>query len=238
MSRVTGVSTGPIPQQAGIFLDLVTWARESAKFLFFYREGDLSTPYNHHTWTIPIEFRGSMFLFVWLFGLSQTPNRTRLYLTLAMIWYLAFATSGAMYATFFAGMVTAEVDLISSGAVPRLNLPWDRLTVTLRRHSVVRAVLLHAIFLGALYLGSQPSEGSSSKDEVLGKCYGWVTLGNLTPDAADSGYLDFWWLWAAWLLVVACKEISWLKRGLEKSFSQCSYTPAYSSVLHIGAFVD
>ncbi|KAJ4415138.1 hypothetical protein N0V82_007508 [Gnomoniopsis sp. IMI 355080] len=129
----------------------------------------------------------------------------------------------AMYATFFAGMVTAELDLLSSSAAARFSLPWDKLVQLLGRHSLIRTLLLHAVFLGALYLGSQPSEGSHSKDEVLGKCHGWKTLSTWTPEAADDGYLDFWWFWAAWLLLFACKEISWLKRGLEAGFSQCSF---------------
>ncbi|KAJ4397866.1 hypothetical protein N0V93_002103 [Gnomoniopsis smithogilvyi] len=205
-----------------VFLDLFTWLRETGKFLYFYRSNDLAHPYNPHTWTIPIELRGSVFVFAWLFVLSQISNKKRLLLTLAMIWYLAFATPGAMYATFFAGMVTAELDLIAAGEA-QMSLPWDKLVQVLRKHSLPRTLLLHAVFLGALYLGSQPSEGSNGKDQVLGKCYGWRTLGKWTPEAADDGYLDFWWFWAAWLLLLACKEIKWLKRGLEAGFSQCSF---------------
>lgn len=219
LSYITGIPIGSIPQKNNVFLDLFTWLRETGKFLYFYRSNDLAHPYNPHTWTIPIELRGSVFVFAWLFVLSQISNKKRLLLTLAMIWYLAFATPGAMYATFFAGMVTAELDLIAAGEA-QMSLPWDKLVQVLRKHSLPRTLLLHAVFLGALYLGSQPSEGSNGKDQVLGKCYGWRTLGKWTPEAADDGYLDFWWFWAAWLLLLACKEIKWLKRGLEAGFSQ------------------
>lgn len=225
VSYISGIPIASVPQTHNVLLDLSNWIRETGKFLYFYRTNSLSTPYNPHTWTIPIELRGSMFLFAWLFAVSQTPNKTRLLLTLVLIWYLAFLTPGAMYATFFAGMVTAELDLLSSSAAaaPRFSLPWDRLVQRLGRHSLIRTFLLHTVFLGALYLGSQPSEGSHSKEEVLGKCHGWKTLARWTPEAADDGYLDFWWFWAAWLLLIACKEISWLKRGLEAGFSQCSF---------------
>ncbi|CAN8101309.1 unnamed protein product [Discula destructiva] len=212
----------PAPRKANLFLELVAWAKETAKFVYFYNLDFYS--YNHHTWSIQYELRGSMSLFAWLFVLSQTRNKARLLLTLAMIWYLVFGVPQAMLATFFAGMTMAELDLISSGSTG-MRLPWDRLAQALGRHSVVRALILHLALLSALYLGGQPSgDGeAATKEVVLGECQGWETLSQLIPDVySDVGgsHRNFWLFWASWLLLFACKEIGWLRRCLEGGFSQ------------------
>lgn len=230
--HVTGITT-PWPQrQANIFLELVAWIQEMGKFVYFFRGGILFTYYNIHTWTIPVELRGSLCLFVWLFAVSQMPHRTRFLFTLAMTLYLVFGAPGAMYAPFFAGMVTAELDLIASGTV-QMSLPWDRLVQALGSHAPVRAIVLHSVLVSALYLGGQPAGdgGDDGKDVVLGTCHGWVTLSKLIPAAypndgnEKSTYRWFWLFWASWLLLLACKEINWLKRVLEGRLSQCSFCP-------------
>lgn len=231
--HVTGFTTPWPPRKDNIFLELVAWMRESGKFVFFFRTGFLFTYYNIHTWTIPVELRGSLFLFVWLFAVSQMAHKTRFMFTMGMVLYLVFVSPGAMYATFFAGMVTAELDLIASGAA-QMSLPWDRLKQALGSHGPVRAIVLHAILVSALYLGGQPAgDGDlATKEKVLGTCHGWATLSKLIPEAYPSKGSEsathrwFWLFWASWLLVIACKEISWLKRGLESRMSQCPY-PIY-----------
>lgn len=228
--HVTGLTTPWPPREDNILLELIAWTRESGKFIFFFRTGFLFTYYNIHTWTIPVELRGSLFLFVWLFAVAQMPHKTRFLLTLGMVFYLVFVAPGAMYATFFAGMVTAELDLIASGAA-QISLPWDRLMQALGSHWIVRSIVLHAALLSALYLGGQPAgDGDlASAERVLGTCHGWKTLGKMIPKSYPSKGSEsathrwFWLFWASWLLVIACKEIHWLKRGLEGRISQCLY---------------
>lgn len=144
-----------------------------------------------------------------------------------MIWYLVVAVPAAQMATFFAGMVTAELDLVSSGAV-QMRLPRDGLVQAVCRHVLVQKLVSHAVLTGALYLGADPfgSPVDSSRGEVLGKCRGWMTLKWLIPEACphngdDPSWLWFWLFWAAWIFLLAAKEINWLKRALAGGFSQC-----------------
>lgn len=225
VSYVTGIPTSAMKREDSMLLQLLAWVRETARYLYFFDGGYHAV--NQHTWSLAVEMRGSMSLFVWLFALSRMQHKTRLFLTLAVIWYLTVAVPAAQMATFFAGMVTVELDLIASG-VAHMRLPWDGLVQAVGRHALVRTVLAHAVLVGALYLGASPSgsPGHSSRSEVLGKCHGWMTFEWLIPEAYprdgdDPSWLWFWLFWAAWMFLLAAKEINWLKRALAGSFSQC-----------------
>lgn len=228
VSRITGLPSFAMKRQDSMLLQLVSWAREVARYTYFF-DGDYLSM-NQNTWSIPVEMRGSMALFVWLFALSRMQHKVRFFLNLAIIWYLVIAIPAAQIATFFAGMITAEIDIIASGAAG-LSLPWDGIVQALGRHALARTVFLHAALLAALFLGSAPSGSAvgSSRDEVLGKCPGWTNIEKLIPEAyphdtKDASWLWFILFWASWLFLLAAKEINWLKRGLESTFSQCWYS--------------
>lgn len=229
VSYFSGIPTSAMKREDSMLLQLVAWVRETLRYLYFLDGGYHAV--NQHTWSLVVEMRGSISLFVWLFALSRMQHRTRFFLTLAMIWYLAVAVPAAQMATFFAGMVTAELDLIASGAA-QMRLPWDVLLQMAGKHALVRAFVLHVLMVSALYLGAQPSGSPaySSRGEVLGTCRGWVTLEWLIPEAYphdgdNPSWLWFWLFWAAWMFLLAAKEINWLKRALTCGFSQCKSLP-------------
>lgn len=225
VSYVTGIPTSAMTREESFLLQLVAWARETAWYLYF-PQGEYHVA-NQHTWSLLVEMRGSVFLFGWLFALSGLRHGVRVLLTLGLIWYLVVAVPAAQMAMFLAGMVTAELDLVALGSV-RLRLPWDGLVQAVGRHALVRASVTHAALVGALYLAGEPSGSAAgpSRGEVLGGCYGWVALEWLIPEAYprggdDPSWLWFWLFWAAWIFLLAAREISWLKRALSCGFSQC-----------------
>lgn len=236
--HIFGIATPWPEHRPNIFAELVTWCEETSAFFYFFRTGFLFTWYNPHTWTIPVELRGSMFLFVWLFSLHQIPNRFRILMTVGMVLHLAIGSSGAWYACFFAGMLTAELDLLaseSSGAA-QIRLPWDAPLKALKNRRVLWATILHVMLLCGLLLAGQPSSDYMKKAELYGSCSGWRTLSHLIPPAygdGDSTNRWFWLFWAAWMLLVAIKEIDWVRRLFEARFSQCESLP---STTHVGHF--
>lgn len=227
VSYLTGIPTSGMKREDSMLAQLVAWTRETLRYLYFFNGGYHAV--NQHTWSLLVEMHGSLCLFMWLFTLSRMQHKTRLFLTLALIWYLVVMIPAAQLATFFAGMVTAELDLISLGSLP-IQFPWDGLVQAVGRHAVVRNLTLHALLISALYLGSSPSGFAvhSSRDEVLGNCRGWITLEWLIPEAYPHGgddptWLWFWLFWAAWIFLLAAKEMNWLKGALAGGFSQCQY---------------
>ena len=229
--HVFGIATPWPDRQPTIFSELVTWCKDIMKFSFFYRNGFLFTYYNIHTWTIPVELRGSMFIFVWLFALHQFTNRLRILLTFAMTIYLAVGCAGAWYAAFFAGMLTAELDLLAAedNAI-QIKLPWNGFLKALKRRPKILATLLHAMLFCGLFLGSEPSGDYIEKEEILGSCPGWKTLSKMIPAAYNASYRGewesthrwFWLFWASWMLLVSIKGIRWVRSIFESRFSQCT----------------
>jgi len=227
--HILGVATPWPPRKDTLFLELVSWARETGMFGDFYRMGFLFTYYNIHTWTIPVELRGSMYLFVWLFALHQLDNKVRILMQVVMVLYLSLGSPQAWYACFFAGMLTAELDLVSSLESP-IRLPWDAALKALRKRKFLRGILLHAMMIAGLFLGGQPSsDGNQTQQDVLGTCRGWKTLNKFIPlsyhDDEHAVWRWFWLFWAAWMVLVSVKEIPWAKAVFEARFSQCMSFP-------------
>lgn len=82
--HLSGITVPWPAVKSNIFLELINWVSDISVFLYYYKIGFLYTYYNVHTWTIPVEFRGSMFLFIYLFCTSNVKTKTRTYMTLGM----------------------------------------------------------------------------------------------------------------------------------------------------------
>nr|POE90668.1 hypothetical protein CFP56_60281 [Quercus suber] len=232
--HIFSIPTNFPEHQSNIFLELMTWWKDMMKFLFFFRGGHfLFTYYNGHSWTIPIELKGSMFMFVWLFMLHQCRTRSRILLTFGMIIYLACGAAGAWYAAFFAGMFTSELELLASSKL-KVSLPWDNLIDTLKSQSAIRYPLLHVMLLCGLFLASQPVSDYQDMEKTLGNCPGFSTLMHFIPFSYMEYELDwrwFWLFWAAWLVLVAVKELPWLRSLFETSPAQ--YLGRHSFALYL-----
>ncbi|KAK8119581.1 uncharacterized protein PG998_004207 [Apiospora kogelbergensis] len=261
--HVFGLVTPWPEHQPNLAAELWNWVRDLAKFSYFFRNRVLYTLYNIHTWTIPVELRGSYSVFVWLFlwGYpSFSPNSScrvstwrRMLATAAMTVYLAVGAAGAWYAAFFAGMLTAEIDVLATASHatttmnekpipndPRLHLclPWDGVLGFVRKRPRIRNVLLHSMLAAGLYLGSAPSSDFMKVKELLSDCPGgWKTLGRLIPapytasDEPESVHRWFWLFWAAWLLFVSVKELDWARSFFVMRFSQ--YLGKHSFALYL-----
>jgi len=176
-----------------------------------------------------------MYLFVWLFALHQLDNKVRILMQVVMVLYLSLGSPQAWYACFFAGMLTAELDLVSSLESP-IRLPWDAALKALRKRKFLRGILLHAMMIAGLFLGGQPSsDGNQTQQDVLGTCRGWKTLNKFIPlsyhDDEHAVWRWFWLFWAAWMVLVSVKEIPWAKAVFEARFSQ--YLGKHSFALYL-----
>lgn len=220
--HITGLATAFPQRQSNIFTECWAWWKDQLKFWYYYRTGFLFTYYNAHTWTIPVEFRGSMNIFVWLFAVHQVRTRWRIILTVGILAHFIHA-SGAWYAAFFAGMLTSELDLIYTNGV-QVSLPWDFIINFFRKRPIVKQVTLHVMLIIGLLLASQPSSDMHSREETM-DCGPWSHLNKMIPGPYEDGnnttYRWFWLFWAAWMIIVTVGQISWVKWLFETGPAQC-----------------
>ncbi|KAL1966430.1 hypothetical protein VTN77DRAFT_4572 [Rasamsonia byssochlamydoides] len=131
--------------------------------------------YNPHLWTIPVEFRSSMVLFMTILATSRFKTKVRMGLVAALIWFCVRWGRWDVV-LFLCGMFMAELDLI--------NGVWSHPTLAeekpdhpgpikrfFRRYE---RTLWIFIFIVGLYIGSSPNTGVKYTP-------GYMWLGRITP---------------------------------------------------------
>ncbi|PPJ55246.1 hypothetical protein CBER1_04313 [Cercospora berteroae] len=230
--HITGIVTAFPQRQSNIFTEVWAWFLDQLKFWYYYRTGFLFTYYNAHTWTIPVELRGSMNIFLWLFAVHQIRTKWRILMTVGILAHFIYA-SGAWYAAFFAGMLTSELDMIYTNNVP-VSLPWDPIVNFLRKRQMIKQGVLHVMLFIGLWLASQPSSDMHPRDEVM-DCGAWKHLNKLIPGPYDDGnsstYRWFWLFWASWIILVTVGQIGWVKWLFETGPAQ--YLGRHSFALYL-----
>lgn len=162
--------------------------------------------YNGHLWTIPIEFRGSMVLFITILGLARCKTGVRM---AAVAGIIVFSMTKEQWnvALFLAGIVVAESNLLllserasSSETVTTWaedadvekahgRIPWYRRTIG----KVRTAGLILTLILG-LYILSYPIEGADVTPGFI-----WMT----SLFASHKGFASNAWLSIGAVIVVS-----------------------------------
>jgi peptidoglycan/LPS O-acetylase OafA/YrhL len=167
------------------YIQLWDWYYTLCRLMNFWDWGLFYNNYNPHLWTIPVEFRSSIVLFLVIIGISRFTTKIRLGLEFATIWF-CMRWGRWDVVLFLSGLVLAEIDLINGIWNTDTNASKPASTSALdleksagatpiqhfvrRRH---REIWIGVFMLG-LYIGSSPN---------LGVLYtpGFVWLGKLTP---------------------------------------------------------
>ncbi|KAF2432121.1 acyltransferase [Tothia fuscella] len=168
-----------------------------------------STGYDVHLWTIPVEFRCSMVLFLVLSGLA----RLRVWIRLTSLFFIAWFTyrNGRWeMLLFLAGMFLAELDLIrlASRRPTLTNTPLHSSCSNCKESNSQRKKIMKGFWIAlgivALYLMSQPDDHFSSTP-------GWITLSTLIPTFFTDKYRYYQCLGSI-LLVLATNHSKFLQK--------------------------
>ncbi|KAJ4153985.1 hypothetical protein LMH87_010449 [Akanthomyces muscarius] len=95
------------------------WAKHMYRFVhvFDWDKYGGSTSYDVHLWTIPVEFRCSLYLFLVLIGTARLQTKFRFLTVGGIMWYV-YTQSRWELLLFLCGMVLAEMDLIRGAHKP------------------------------------------------------------------------------------------------------------------------
>lgn len=154
-----------------------------------------STSYDVHLWTIPLEFRCSLYLFLTIIGTARLRTSLR-FLTVGGIMWFTYRHSRWELCLFFCGMLLAEMDHIRGAHVSPPALPQSEKQQAPRPQSLLKGVFWALVSLLGLYLMSQPDD----RGEVAP---GWVYLTSLIPEWWTEEQYRYWQSIGAVVFVLA-----------------------------------
>ncbi len=183
----------------------------------YNRPDGVNNKYLGPMWTIPVEFRGSLILFIYVAATCKLRPRTRMILTWISI-IACYAWQVLFVAEFLMGMFIAEVGLLrhperlsSSRATAFIDLP------RLSTQSMVSKITYTLLFVFSILLLGQPA-GTSL--ELLGD-WPWAFLKTWIP--ASYGHADrlYWYLSiGAFLTILSLEMHPALQTPLKYGWSQ------------------
>ncbi|KAI1845207.1 hypothetical protein JX266_008754 [Neoarthrinium moseri] len=192
------VETHPL-QAESLKWQLHHWASEMFDFIHVWgwEKFGGSTMYDVHLWTIPVEYRCSMMLFLVLFGLARLRTGVRFFCLAVITWFSLRNDRWEMF-LFLAGMALAEMDLIRGihNQPPPQALTSPVLPLSEKPSHKPRDPKRHlwiALSIPAMYLMSQPDTGTEGVP-------GWQLLGSLIPEYFSDKY-RYWQMWGGILFV-------------------------------------
>lgn len=217
------------------YAQLAEWAWDMFKFVHVWdwTPNGGSTAIDVHLWTIPVEFRASMSLFLVMIGTARLKTAWRFLVVLVCIAF-SYRSQRWEMALFLVGMALAEMDVIrgahesgSSKALPVTSSPGSGSGSPSpspspgRKRSVAKAkrAAWIAVSIIGLYLMSQPD--NDAKDTP-----GWVYLTSLIPKWWSDQH-RYWQSIGATLFMLAVGRLPGWQRvfntALVQYFGKISY---------------
>jgi peptidoglycan/LPS O-acetylase OafA/YrhL len=185
------------------------WYIELKNFSYVFRlGGEPWFSYNVHTWSIPVEFRGSIAIYTSLLAFSRATRNARLWCEVGLIYYFMYIVDGSHCAIFMGGMLLCDLELLAeNNDLPRWFWFFESF----------KELIFFNLFIAALYLGGIPSHSDDLNE--LKQSPGWYYLSMLKPQAVFD-YKFFYLFWASCALVASVPRIPSLKSFFETRFCQ------------------
>jgi len=207
------------------FLDTFFASSPFADVKGWYHTGQFCTVYLDQMWTIPVEFRGSMVLFIFCAGSCKLSVRGRMILTWIAI-VASFCWNVIYVALFLMGLFVADLSIERSKAAghfqvqrPQISLGSPTPTIPKRpAQSTISNTILVCIFISSIFLLGQPHEPGFGIDGP----FPWQYLTMLTPSwygGPGEPEEHFWLGIGAFLLLFSLEFCPALQTPLHWKFS-------------------
>ncbi|KAK5657819.1 hypothetical protein OQA88_2892 [Cercophora sp. LCS_1] len=208
--HIFGIFSIACPPKATIGEEWWNWYVEFKNFSFLFKEGPIWVTYNTHLWSIPLEMRGSILVFIASLALSRATTKARLLCEVFLVFYFLYVVDGFYCALFMTGMLQCDLDLLA-------RRPDAYFPKFLRRLEPYKTFIYYHFFAFSMWWAGVPSATTNIED--VRNNPGWYWLSYLKPQAVfDPKW--FYLFWASNMLVAAIPRISWLKRFFESRFCQ------------------
>ena len=201
--------------------ELWKWYVEFKNFSFLFKENQPWVEVNRHLWSIGLEMRGSVIVYMACLSLMRATTKARLLCQLGLIYYFMYIVDGYYGALFMAGMLQADLDLLAR----RNDGEFPNFLRVLERYKTF--IYYHLLFIG-LWLAGVPAFTTNAED--LRENPGWQWAEYLKPQAVFD-YKWFYLFWASNMIVASVPRIRWLKRFFETRF--CQYLGRISYALYL-----
>lgn len=218
-----GIRNSQIDAKSTYGEEIWNWYVEFKNFSFLFKEGPAWPSYNGHLWSIPLEMRGSVIVYVAALTLARATTRARLLCEVGLIIYFLYICDCWYGAVFMSGMLQADLDLLAQRPEPDSGFP-----TFLRRLEPYKKKIIYVLLLIAVYFSGFPSH-TTDMEEVRSNP-GWYWLSRLKPQAVYDGKWFFLAI-AANCIVVAIPRLPWMKRFFEGHF--CQYLGRISFSLYL-----
>jgi peptidoglycan/LPS O-acetylase OafA/YrhL len=197
--------------------DFGSFSNPFASLEGFWFQDIFCARYLYPTWTIPLEFRGSMVLFAFCTAVCKLSTKHRImlcWLTVALCYYWR-----AFYvAMFLQGMFVADVSLgrYPQRLKPGVQLPQhdsEPVTSPLKQSIVARVGYVMLLIVALFILGGPADEANPDP-------FPWQSLHKIVPNWDTGLEVHFWLTIGAFMLVFALESYPALQRPLTSNFSQ------------------
>jgi len=204
---VLGIYPG-FPPAVSFRAEIWEWYCTMKNYTFFFQTGgEPWMKYNPHTWSIPVEMRGSILIFTCILAFSRLTTKARLLAEAGMCFYLMYIVDGAYWSLFMMGMIICDVDYLNE----RGQLPdW------IYKYKTYEKPFWWTIFALGLLIGGVPSH--TAKLEVLRAQPGWYWASFLVPQAVfDPKW--FFLFWGSTFVVLSVPRLPSIKKFFEHPFN-------------------
>ncbi|KAF2637925.1 acyltransferas-like protein [Massarina eburnea CBS 473.64] len=182
---------------------------------------DFPLAFHPHSWSIPVEFRGSIIIYTALCALAKCTRNARLWCEVGLMFYFLYIVDGWYGALFISGMFLCDLDLLALE---------DQLPRIFSMFSGYKEFVFFHLFIFGMYLGGAPSADLPGFESDYSKSPGWKWLGHLKPQAVfDKKW--FFLFWAAFFTVASIPRLPLVKRFFESRI--CQYLARISFALYL-----
>jgi peptidoglycan/LPS O-acetylase OafA/YrhL len=209
-----------------LFSQLNDWAKDLCHFSNPFAElqgwwfpGVLSSRYLDPLWTIPVEYRGSVVLYLFCIAACKLSTRNRMLLSLLLI-SCCYIWAVVYPALFLGGLFLADLSFTRHperlSSTPILAQNTSDTTRALRKQPLRERIFYSCVLAASLFLLGQPS------DDLSKASWPWPQLNKYIPTQYDgSGVKEHFWLSIGSLMLIwSLDSYSALQTPLKWNFSQ------------------